>query len=132
MSEQTAVERPPDGTLHRCEICAREETDARLLEMCSECGVNFHLNPRSDVEGIDCGDAVIGPELGVYFFCQRCIDRAGTAAAGDPPPSGEQSTDAPPSGAPDLPSAADAPDLEAPPRPSGPPRRRRYRRIDGP
>ncbi len=130
MSEQPTVERPADGKPNRCEICGREEPDARLLEACSECGVTFHLNPRSDVEGIDCGDAVIGPELGVYFFCQRCIERAGGPAGGDPPSAGEQFAAPEPGGAPELPSA---PGVEAPPpRASRAPGRRRYRRIDGP
>ena len=23
--------------------------------------------------GIDCGDAVIGPEMGVYYYCEPCL-----------------------------------------------------------
>ena len=67
-------ERSPAGEGARCAVCERVEGDARLLQDCFECGARFHLNPRNDVEGIDCGDAWIGPTLGVHFYCQRCIE----------------------------------------------------------
>jgi len=132
MTEQPTVERPADGAPRRCEICARDEIDARLLEICSECGVTFHLNPRSDVAGIDCGDAIIGPELGVFFFCQRCLDRVREAAASDLTAAGEQDAAPEASRSPDPPPPPSAPDVDAPPRARRLPGRRRYRRIDGP
>ena len=60
--------------LHRCAVCGREE-ETPLLQRCFECGADFHLNPRNDVDGIDCGDVWIGDMLGGRFYCQRCIDR---------------------------------------------------------
>jgi len=58
-----------------CAICGLEEPDARLLARCFDCGATFHLNPRSDVEGIDCGDAWIGESLGIMTYCATCIAR---------------------------------------------------------
>lgn len=58
----------------RCAICDAVELDAVLISTCYDCGDPFHLNPYSNRPGIDCGDAVLGENLGLYFFCQRCLD----------------------------------------------------------
>jgi hypothetical protein len=59
-----------------CAVCEQTVDDPALLSDCDYCGVFFHLNPRSDVEGIDCGDVWAGnteaPSL--QFQCQPCID----------------------------------------------------------
>jgi hypothetical protein len=132
----------------RCSVCGQDEPDATLLEVCFSCNDRFHLNPRNDTDGIDHGDAWIGPSLGVHFYCQTCIDqsdaeeRAAMAEPGQPaplaPPPGmpvlpprvpapSPSTSAPPtSGASSDPAAPPPP----PPRPERPARQRRYRRID--
>ncbi len=86
MTKSTANGRKMEQKVHRCDICGREEADAGLLEACIGCGVMFHLNPRNDVNGIDCGDAVLRPEFGVHFYCQNCIERAKIESArGEPP-----------------------------------------------
>lgn len=64
-----------DAPVTRCAICGLDEPDARLLSRCFDCGSWFHLNPRSDVEGLDCGDAWIGESLGITTYCSTCIDR---------------------------------------------------------
>ena len=117
MSEQSA-----EGKRDRCEVCGREE-ESSLLQNCFECGADFHLNPRSDVDGIDCGDAWIGESLGVHFHCQRCIDRMDAETRGERgDPSNAQAGMMPPQA-----QGEQGP----PPRRAPPERRRRYRRIDG-
>lgn len=143
MSEQAAA--PPS-----CSVCAAVEEDPSLLSECYACGAAFHLNPRNDSEAPDCGDAVIGPSLGIHFYCNPCLEEA-QAASGQ----GTQGTLPGVSGLPGVPggipgvvpgSAGVLPPF--PPLPSGPrpfpgaaappPRRqrsaprRRYRRIDRP
>ncbi len=139
MSEQSA-----EGKRYRCEVCGREE-ETRLLQSCFECGADFHLNPRNDVDGIDCGDAWIGESLGVHFYCQRCIDRMDAetrGVRGDPsytqagmmPPGMAGpglSLPPPPAAMPPQPPPQAQGEQGPPPRRARPERRRRYRRIDG-
>lgn len=121
MSEQSA-----EGKRDRCEVCGREG-EAHLLQSCFECGADFHLNPRNDVDGIDCGDAWIGESLGVHFYCQRCIDGMDAETRGvQGDPSYAQAGMMPPQ----PPSQAQG-EQGPPPRRARPERRRRYRRIDG-
>ncbi len=127
MAEQT-------GEGQRCVICEQVEPDERLLERCFLCDNLFHLNPRNDVEGIDHGDAWIGPSLGVHFYCQGCIEQMDAmerGELGDPAQAaqlaaGQLTPGAPPAASP--PSTDDRP----PPRPARAQLRRRYRRIDRP
>ncbi len=116
---------------HRCEICGVVETNGDLISQCFGCQRNFHLNPRSDTEGIDCGDALIGPALGIEFYCQDCIamveGRAAAQLADPTAPPGAPPT-APTITPPTTPPTAPRSDLP-PRRATGPPRRR-YRRID--
>ncbi len=120
------------GETERCVVCGELEPNARLLEHCFLCDNPFHLNPRNDVEGIDHGDAWIGPSLGVHFYCQSCIEGMAAQARGElgDPAQAAQLAAAqfapPPPLAP--PPAADGP----PPRPTRDAPRRRYRRIDRP
>lgn len=116
---------------HRCEICGVVETNGDLISQCFGCQRNFHLNPRSDTEGIDCGDALIGPALGIEFYCQDCIaviEGRAEAQLADP--------DAPPCAPPTAPAITPpttpptAPRSDLPPRRATGPPRRRYRRID--
>lgn len=133
------------GTAGHCEICGRDEGDPRLLQQCFGCDVTFHLNPSTSADGIDCGDAWVGEELGINYYCQRCIDRiqveamaqqdedpalaqerrlleaiSGAAVPGAPP--------SPPSTANPTPPSSNEPPPRRPRR--GP--RRRYRRLDRP
>lgn len=124
---------------HRCEICGVVETNGDLISQCFGCQRNFHLNPRSDTEGIDCGDALIGPALGIEFYCQDCIavieGRAEAQLADPDAPPGAPPT-APPGTPPTAPAITPpttpttAPRSDLPPRRATGPPRRRYRRID--
>lgn len=124
---------------HRCEICGVVETNGDLISQCFGCQRNFHLNPRSDTEGIDCGDALIGPALGIEFYCQDCIavieGRAEAQLADPDAPPGAPPT-APPGTPPTAPAITPpttpptAPRSDLPPRRASGPPRRRYRRID--
>lgn len=63
-------------TERQCGICELV-AGARLLQECFRCNTPFHLNPYSNVEGIDCGDAVLAsdPEsFGIEYYCNPCID----------------------------------------------------------
>ena len=59
-----------------CHVCARTVTERGLLADCDGCGKRYHLNPRSDVEGIDCGDVWAGDDdaPALQFSCQPCLD----------------------------------------------------------
>ncbi len=132
-----------------CAVCGEAVTDTGLLSECRSCGSLFHLNPRADIEGIDCGDVWTGdaeaPAL--QFHCQPCIDRSRAAAPtqaapAEAPPTPPGIPPLPPGAPPEMlaamagwptpvdpgapPAAADAP----PPVRPRPQRRRRFRRID--
>ena len=59
-----------------CDICEVTVSNPGLLSDCSNCGVLFHLNPRNDIPGVDCGDVWVGDcdEPVLQFFCNRCLD----------------------------------------------------------
>ena len=128
---------------HTCAICQVSERDPGLLSDCSGCGVLFHLNPRNDIEGIDCGDVWAGdcdaPVL--QFFCNPCLASIQEQMQAQGIPSSPSSFDpfgAPPgviaaTPVPTPPAAAAAPPVAVPPPNEAAPRpRRRFRRIDGP
>lgn len=134
MTSEPATEPPAPGV--RCAICDGVEADARLIATCYDCGQPFHLNPYSDREGIDCGDAVLGENLGLYLLCNPCLGEHEAAAA--PPPGvdpararAEAMIAALHGDALGFP-AAPAPRPALPPPAGSRPRRprRRYRRID--
>ncbi|RLT40159.1 MAG: hypothetical protein DWI58_11510 [Chloroflexi bacterium] len=54
-----------------CGVC--NEVEENPLVECFECGVMFHLNPRVDVSGKDCGDAILGDSMGIEMICNNCI-----------------------------------------------------------
>jgi len=57
-----------------CHVCG-EESDENALAFCSHCDERFHLNPRNDVPGKDCGAVWINEQyLGLEYACQRCLD----------------------------------------------------------
>ncbi|HJM89912.1 MAG TPA: hypothetical protein QF624_09885 [Dehalococcoidia bacterium] len=140
------TETAPSDT-DRCLVCNELEPDRSLLEVCFQCDNLFHLNPRNDTDGLDHGDAWLGPTLGVQFYCQTCIDEMDEEArveSGDPahailqqlseagmapPPAALPSTGSPATS--DPTAAPPASRSEPPPRRQRPARRRRYRRIDG-
>ena len=134
-----------------CEICEVTVSNPGLLSDCSNCGVLFHLNPRNDIPGIDCGDVWVGDcdEPVLQFFCNRCLDliprdHTDPGLPGAPcrlRPAGGASRRArghdcaPPPMPPMAPPAPAAPPVVGAPPPATAPargKRRRFRRIDGP
>jgi hypothetical protein len=120
-----------------CSVCGRSEAEPRNIQACFECGEPFHLNPRNDVPGIDCGDAWIGESLGLEYYCQRCIDRIQAASiAGQPSPEAARHSELMQAMTPSHPGPLAAPPTTSPRRSEAPPKlirqraRRRYRRID--
>ena len=126
-----------------CDICEVTVDNPGLLSDCSSCGVLFHLNPRNDIPGVDCGDVWVGDcdEPVLQFFCNRCLDviRGSMQTEGfQAPPPGFDPLGAP-FGAhagtipapPPMPPMA--PPAVSPPPPAAAPargKRRRFRRID--
>ena len=122
-----------------CAVCEEAEANPALLQDCSECGRLFHLNPYQ-TPGKDCGDAWMGEEPTLQFFCQPCLEASGLL-----PPAGALPVPTDPFAAASLftenenasileslmsPPAAAA-GGEAPPRLAPrPPSTRRYRRVD--
>lgn len=128
----------------QCGICGLA-AEPVLLQMCFRCDTLYHLNPYSNVAGIDCGDAIIGTELGLYYYCSPCIvaineelnelvlqeSQQREAQQRQPGWRATPAADAAPSEAPAPSSApASATPSAAPPRAAGSPPRRRFRRID--
>ena len=112
-----------------CGICGLA-AEAALLQACFRCDATFHLNPYSNVAGIDCGDAVLGVELGVYCYCTPCLaamnDEANAFAAQQ---AREREIERRPGWTAAPPALAEP--LAAPLRvPAAAPRRRRFRRTD--
>ena len=65
-----------------CAVCG-EPVNAGNASICSRCGQPFHLNPRNDQPGKDCGAVWINEQhLALEFACQRCLDGEG---APEPP-----------------------------------------------
>ncbi|RLT39704.1 MAG: hypothetical protein DWI58_12525 [Chloroflexi bacterium] len=60
----------------RCSVCGLA-APPMLLQHCFNCGEDFHLNPYSNRDGIDCGEAMMmednGAEFGVDYFCEPCV-----------------------------------------------------------
>jgi len=137
-----------------CAVCAESVADAGLLSECISCGKFFHLNPRADVEGIDCGDVWTGgPEApALQFHCRPCIDRAqgaeGAAVAAEAPAATPGMPPLPPGAPPEVlaamagwaapddaspetaPTVGDRAAEAPPPLPPRARRRRRFRRVD--
>lgn len=92
-----------------CVVCGAA-VDEKLSADCHACGRRYHLNPRNDDEGKDCGAVWINEHhLALEFACQRCLDEGGGSSepAATPPP--------------DVPAQVITPSLSRP---------RRYRRRD--
>jgi predicted nucleic acid-binding Zn-ribbon protein len=119
-----------EQTLDRCVICGETEPDRRLLSQCFGCGQRYHLNPYSNQPGKDCGDAVLGEEFGLFYYCETCL-----VDVNDEYRAATNSLPAPDAGAPNaLPELPPRPTGDMPPglppRPARETRPRRFRRID--
>ena len=94
-----------------CAVCGESVDDPALLSDCRSCGDRFHLNPRADIAGIDCGDVWTGDSEApaLQFYCRPCIDRSQAAAEAQ-----AQGVQAAPAAMPPMPPGA-------PPLPPGAP-----------
>lgn len=99
----------------QCAICG-ERAPEPLTAECNWCDRRYHLNPRNDVPGKDCGRVWIDEQfMALQFACNDCADD-GLADAD------AQASDA-------LARVArPAPPAQPVPSPASPPRRRRYRK----
>lgn len=124
-----------------CAICGEQELDRRLLHECFNCYRLYHLNPYANQPGKDCGDAVIGEEFGLYYYCEQCLQEMAAMPNAPAPELGMLGVE-PGGTAPAAPvtppeSPSDGPQPSSSAVPGLPPRRprastpRRYRRIDG-
>ncbi len=92
-----------------CAVCG-DAVDEKLSVDCHSCGSRYHLNPRNDDEGKDCGAVWINEHhLALEFACQRCLDESGESPQQAATPQ------------PDAPAQVITPSL---------PPRKRYRRRD--
>ena len=71
----------------RCSVCGETENDPQRLEICSNCGQFFHLNPFQNRPGTDCGNVWPSADDAVLQFgCNTCLAAQGlpftTAEAG--------------------------------------------------
>ena len=56
-----------------CAVCGGAAEEPTSV-VCGECDRPFHLNPRSDVEGADCGEVWIDEQfLALRFACFTCL-----------------------------------------------------------
>jgi hypothetical protein len=56
-----------------CSVCG-EPVDDRTSAVCNWCGERFHLNPRNDVPGKDCGEVWVNEQyLALEFACRDCL-----------------------------------------------------------
>lgn len=67
-----------------CTVC-NEEVDEKTSSVCNSCGDRFHLNPRNDKPGKDCGTVWVNDQyLALEFACQRCLEAAEPQVAPKP------------------------------------------------
>lgn len=77
-----------------CAVCGEATLESNSA-LCGACDQRFHLNPRGDVEGKDCGDVWIDEQfLSLRFACFNCLRpdgrpsgrrQAPTVDQGEPP-----------------------------------------------
>ncbi len=72
-----------------CAVCG-EPAEESTSVVCGECDRPFHLNPRNDVEGKDCGEVWIDEQfLSLRFACFTCLPGEAAPGSEAEPPVGE-------------------------------------------
>lgn len=62
----------------RCGVCGETENDPQRLEICSNCGQFFHLNPFQNRPGTDCGNVwPSADDAFLQFGCNTCLEAQG-------------------------------------------------------
>ncbi|MBG92718.1 MAG: hypothetical protein CL792_01905 [Chloroflexi bacterium] len=59
----------------KCHVCSSLVEQNSLAEQCIVCSNYFCLNPYNSDEFRDCGDAIIGPSMGVEYWCEPCLEK---------------------------------------------------------
>lgn len=63
----------PAQELYTCVVCG-DSGPAALTAECNWCDGRYHLNPRNDVEGRDCGEVWVDEQyLALQFACRNCL-----------------------------------------------------------
>ena len=74
----------------KCHVCSSLVEKYSLAEQCIACSNYFCLNPYNSQEFRDCGDAIIGPSMGVEYWCEPCLEKLNATEeeilANSPPP----------------------------------------------
>jgi hypothetical protein len=71
---------PMTSAKSSCWVCA-EPLDEQDTAWCGQCGRPYHLNPRQDRPGKDCGQVWINEEhMALEFACNTCLEPASAAA----------------------------------------------------
>jgi hypothetical protein len=61
-------------TENSCSVCGLPMA-THMVATCDSCGLDYHLNQRSDLPGDDCGQVWINEEhLGLEFACNTCLN----------------------------------------------------------
>ncbi len=72
-----------------CAVCG-EAAEESTSVVCGECDRPFHLNPRNDVEGKDCGEVWIDEQfLSLRFACFTCLHPETALGSEAEPPVGK-------------------------------------------
>ena len=64
-----------NSNARKCHVCSSSVEQHSLAEQCIMCSNYFWLNPYNSDEFRDCGDAIIGPSMGVEYWCEPCLEK---------------------------------------------------------
>ena len=64
-----------NSNARKCHVCSSSVARHSLAEQCIMCSNYFCLNPYNSDEFRDCGDAIIGPSMGVEYWCEPCLEK---------------------------------------------------------
>ena len=64
-----------NSNARKCHVCSSSVAQHSLAEQCFMCSNYFCLNPYNSDEFRDCGDAIIGPSMGVEYWCEPCLEK---------------------------------------------------------
>ena len=64
-----------NSNARKCHVCSSSVAQHSLAEQCIMCSNYFCLNPYNSDEFRDCGDAIIGPSMGVECWCEPGLEK---------------------------------------------------------
>ena len=68
-----------NSNTRKCYVCSTLVEQNSLAEQCIVCSNYFCLNPYNSDEFRDCGDAIIGPSMGIEYWCEPCLEKLNVA-----------------------------------------------------